>query len=126
MKSPRACRELAEPKIGRLTFDFATEKLKKLDAEVEAFMGFIVREKFQEKRNADISHKDLTEQWATQGLIHISYRTLRRLLRNLPLRNSAPKSVITRWPVLPGCADSMRSGNQFRQSSASATSELSK
>jgi hypothetical protein len=38
--------ELAERKVGRLTFYFAAEKLKKLDAEVEAFRRFVVREKF--------------------------------------------------------------------------------
>ena len=56
--------ELAEAKIGRLTFYFAAQKLKKLDAEVEAFNGFITREKFQQKRNYDISHKELPETWA--------------------------------------------------------------
>lgn len=70
--------ELAEYKVGRLTFYFAAEKLKKLEAEVEAFRRFIVREKFQEKRNADISHKELPEQWRTHGAVHIPYRTLRR------------------------------------------------
>jgi len=70
--------ELAECKVGRLTFYFAAQKLKKLDAEVEVFRRFITREKFQEKRNADISHKELPEQWRTQGPIHIPYRTLRR------------------------------------------------
>ncbi len=70
--------ELAECKVGRLTFYFAAQKLKKLDGEVEAFRRFIVREKFQEKRNADISHKELPEQWATQGPVHIPHRTLRR------------------------------------------------
>lgn len=70
--------ELAEIKIGRLTFHFAAEKLGELDPEVCAFRTFITREKLQQKRNQDISHKELPEQWAKHGPIHISYRTLRR------------------------------------------------
>jgi hypothetical protein len=70
--------ELAEPKTGRLTFHFAAEKLGNLDAEVRAFRSFIARGKFQQKRNQDISHKELPEQWAKHGPIHIPYRTLLR------------------------------------------------
>ena len=70
--------ELAEAKIGRLTFHFAAEKLGKLESEARAFRAFITCEKFQQKRNQDISHKELPEQWATHGPIHIPYRTLRR------------------------------------------------
>ena len=70
--------ELAEPKIGQLTFHFAATKLGKLDAEVRAFRTFITREKFQRKRNLDISHKELPEKWAQHGPIVIPYRTLRR------------------------------------------------
>jgi hypothetical protein len=70
--------ELAEDKVGRLTFYFAAQKLKMLHAEVEAFRGFIMRGKFQQKRNLDISHKELPEQWAKHGPIFVPYRTLRR------------------------------------------------
>ena len=70
--------ELAEPKIGRLTFHFAAEKLGKLHAEVRGFRTYITREKFQQKRNQKISHKDLPETWAEHGQIHITYRTLRK------------------------------------------------
>jgi hypothetical protein len=69
--------ELAEPKIGRLTFHFAATKLGKLDAEVRAFRTFITREKFQRKRNLDISHKELPEKWAQHAPIVIPYRSLR-------------------------------------------------
>jgi hypothetical protein len=68
--------ELAEAKIGQLTFYFASQKLKALAAEVEAFSDFIVREKLQQKRNLDISHKNLPEQWTDHGPIVIPYRTL--------------------------------------------------
>jgi hypothetical protein len=70
--------ELAEPKIGRLTFHFAATKLGKLDAEVRTFRIFITRGKFQQKRNLDISHKELPEKWAQHGPIVIPYRTLLR------------------------------------------------
>ena len=68
--------ELAEPKIGRLTFHFAAVKLGKLDDEIRAFCGFISREKFQEKRNSNISHKELPEQWDQHKHLHIPYRTM--------------------------------------------------
>ncbi len=68
--------ELAEEKVGRLTFYFAAKKLKELDADVEAFSRFITREKFQQKRNHDISHKELPEKWSDHRLIVIPYRTL--------------------------------------------------
>jgi hypothetical protein len=70
--------ELAEAKIGRLTFYFAAQKLKTLGADVKAFSAFITREKLQQKRNLDISHKELPEQWAKDGPIFIPYRRLRR------------------------------------------------
>ncbi len=70
--------ELAEPKIGRLSFHFAAEKLGKLRRDVDAFRSFIKREKFEQKRNQEISHKELPEQWAKHGPIHIPYRTLLR------------------------------------------------
>lgn len=70
--------ELAEAKIGRLTFYFAAQKLNGVDADVQAFSAFIIREKFQQKRNADISHKELPEQWATRAPLVISYQMLLR------------------------------------------------
>src|ERR1017187_2917886 len=65
--------ELAEVKTGRLTFHFAATKLGKLDGEVRAFRTFITRQKFQQKRNLDISHKELPEKWAQHGPIVIPY-----------------------------------------------------
>jgi len=56
--------ELAERKIGRLTFYFASEKLQSFEAEVQAFQQFIERHKFTEKRNSGISHKELPEKWS--------------------------------------------------------------
>jgi hypothetical protein len=68
--------ELAEPKIGRLTFHFASVKLSKLDKETEAYREFIERNKFDEKRNSDISHKELPETWSEHRHLSIPYRTV--------------------------------------------------
>jgi hypothetical protein len=70
--------ELAEPKIGRLTFHFAAVKLGRFEDEVRAFSGFIARGKFHEKRNYDISHKELPEEWDQHQHLHIPYRTMLR------------------------------------------------
>ncbi len=68
--------ELAEPKIGRLTFHFAATKLGKLDDEVRKYSTFVLRQKFQEKRNYEISHKELPEEWSQHKSIWITYRTV--------------------------------------------------
>jgi hypothetical protein len=72
--------ELAEPKIGRLTFHFAAAKLAKLNDEVKRFNTFISGRGFQDKRNYDISHKELPEEWSKHKHIHIPYRILRRAI----------------------------------------------
>jgi len=66
--------ELAEPKIGRLTFHFASLKLRTLETEAEAFANFIKRHKFDRKRNYDISHKELPEEWSDHEHLVIPYR----------------------------------------------------
>jgi hypothetical protein len=70
--------ELAEAKIGRLTFHFAAIKLTKLGDEVREFSTFISHQRFQEKRNYDISHKELPEEWSKNKHIEIPYRVLLR------------------------------------------------
>ena len=55
--------ELAEPKIGRLTFHFAAEKLDRFRPEVVSFDEFIKKKRFRTKRNYDIAHKELPERW---------------------------------------------------------------
>jgi len=68
--------ELAEAKIGRLTFHFASVKMSKLADETEAYRKFIERNKFDEKRNSDISHKELPETWSEHRYLSIPYRTV--------------------------------------------------
>jgi len=70
--------ELANAKIGRLTFHFASAKLKALQREEDLFRQFIQRHRFEEKRNYDISHKELPEQWSEHKFISISYKALLR------------------------------------------------
>lgn len=98
--------ELAEPKIGRLTFHFAAEKLGQFENDVRAFSGFIVREKFQLKRNYDISHKELPEEWDQHKHLHIPYRTmLKGIAMALRLMKRIDRKVIRQaakylWPEI--------------------------
>ena len=82
--------ELGERKIGRLTFYFAAVKLGKLNAESEAFTGFVRARGFEEKRNLDISHKALPEKWNEHRHRHIAYPTL---LRGIALASRLMKLV---------------------------------
>jgi hypothetical protein len=68
--------ELAEPKVGQLTFHFAAVKLGKLHEQVELFRRFVQHEGLQEKRNLDISHKALPETFADHRHRHIRYKSL--------------------------------------------------
>lgn len=68
--------ELAERKVGRLTFYFAQLKLNQLEEEVAEFNRFIEKNRFQEKRNYDISHKEMPESWTAHKLIHIPYEMI--------------------------------------------------
>ena len=72
--------ELAEPKIGRLTFHFAATKLQAFDADVRAFAKAIRNNGLEEKRNQDISHKVLPESWDDHKHRHIPYKTILRCL----------------------------------------------
>jgi hypothetical protein len=70
--------ELAERKIGRLNFHFASIKLKALDKEVTDFINYVQRNRFEEKRNSDISHKELPEKWSDHKYLHIEPRIVLR------------------------------------------------
>ncbi len=70
--------ELAEKKVGRLNFYFASIKLKVLDADVDDFTDYIQRNRFEEKRNANISHKELPEKWPDHKSLHIEPRIILR------------------------------------------------
>ncbi|HEY5998577.1 MAG TPA: hypothetical protein VI078_04655 [bacterium] len=68
--------ELSEPKVGRLTFHFASVKLNALQADVRRFATFIQRHRFDEKRNKDISHKECPETWSDHKYLHIPPRII--------------------------------------------------
>src|SRR6267154_5280873 len=68
--------ELAGEKVGRLTFFFAAAKLNALHSEENSFRRFIRSQRFEEKRNYDISHKELPEQWSEHKFISVPYRRL--------------------------------------------------
>jgi hypothetical protein len=64
--------ELAQEKIGRLNFYFAATKLKAFESEARQFSRYIDRHRFTEKRNYDISHKELPETWSEHKHIHVA------------------------------------------------------
>jgi len=68
--------ELAEKKVGQLTFYFVQEKLCLFKREVDEFVKFIHSNRFHEKRNYNISHKQLPEKWSGHKCIHIPYRRI--------------------------------------------------
>lgn len=70
--------ELSEIKVGRLTFHFVKEKTGQFETEINAYRKFIEQNRFHEKRNYDISHKELPEQWHEHKYIHIPYKTVIR------------------------------------------------
>jgi hypothetical protein len=69
--------ELAEGKIGCLNFYFAAEKLGRFHPKVADFSKYIEKNGFRQKRNQDISHKELPEKWEDhRAPLHIPYRTM--------------------------------------------------
>ncbi len=70
--------ELGENKIGQLTFHFATRKLSKFTEDARKFTEYVTRTKIRDKRNRDVSHKQLPSSRADQGYLHIEYRVLLR------------------------------------------------
>lgn len=73
--------ELAEEKIGRLNFCFAAEKLGKFHSEAADFSRHVEKNGFRQKRNQDISHKELPEKWEDhRAPLHIPYRIILRAI----------------------------------------------
>lgn len=67
--------ELAEMEIGQLNFHFAQQKLlNRFDfkGDVESYQKFIKKNRFKDKRNQYISHKQLPEKWTEHKEIFIS------------------------------------------------------
>ena len=92
--------ELAEHKIGQLTFHFAALKLGRFSTEVAAFTAYIIKTKIRDKRNRDVSHKQAPGQTSDQPYLHIKYRVLLgaialalRLMKQIDRHVLGPASV---------------------------------
>jgi predicted transcriptional regulator len=70
--------ELAEKKIGRLTFYFAARKINALTDEVSDFEKYIIKSKIRDKRNQDIAHKQFPGAKSPPIYLLIPYHTLLR------------------------------------------------
>jgi hypothetical protein len=70
--------ELAEAKVGQLTFYFAAKKFGRFAPDAAGFTDFLVKHRVREKRNRDVSHKQLPERWSDHRNIDIPYRILVR------------------------------------------------
>lgn len=68
--------ELAEEKVGKLNFYFASVKLNHLEKESKDFVKYIEKNKFKYKRNYDISHKELPEKWHNHKYLHIEPKVI--------------------------------------------------
>lgn len=68
--------ELAEKKIGRLNFYFAGKKINKLSKDINDYGKFIKKNRFKEKRNYEISHKELPEKWKDHKFVGIPYKKI--------------------------------------------------
>jgi len=87
--------ELAEKKIGQLTFHFAARKLGLFEAEADAFTAYILKSKIRDKRNRDVSHKQLPGEANKQTYLHIEYRVLlRAVARALRLMKRIDRHVL--------------------------------
>jgi len=91
--------ELAEDKVGRLNFYFVHLKIPQIKKEADEFARFVERNHFREKRNYDISHKELPEKWTERKSISIPYPTLLRgivlalrLMRQIDATHLGPRA----------------------------------
>jgi hypothetical protein len=98
--------ELAEQKVGQLTFYFVRVKLDRFENEVQNYENFIKKNRFREKRNYDISHKQLPEQWADHKHIHIPYFTILRgiaaalrLMKGMDAAHLGPRAKYLWWEM---------------------------
>lgn len=71
--------ELGQDKVGQINFYFASKKLSILKEEVVEYEYFIKRNKFRDRRNQYISHKQLPPTWeGHRAPQRISYLTILR------------------------------------------------
>lgn len=73
--------ELADKKVGQLTFHFASRKLKAFEKETDLFERFVKENKFTDRRNNFISHKNIKPTWdENKAPDRISYRTMTKAI----------------------------------------------
>lgn len=91
--------ELAEEKVGRLNFYFASVKFESLEKESKDFRNYIEKNKFKNKRNYDISHKMLPEKWHEHMYLGIEPKVILRgiakavhLMKKFDYLNLGPSS----------------------------------
>lgn len=70
--------ELSKNKIGRLNFSFAEKKLKITIPEIQIYSKYLIVNKFRDKRDSEISHKELPEKWNELKYLRIPYINLVR------------------------------------------------
>jgi hypothetical protein len=92
--------ELAYKKTGRINYFFASTKLHALQKEVSAFEKFVISNKFREKRNKFISHKELPAKWedhraaptiAYSTIVHAIAKAV-RLMKNIDCIHLGPRA----------------------------------
>jgi len=71
---------LAERKVARVTFHFASQKLHILRPEEEEYRNFIEQAKLKQKRDREIAHREQPEDWPEVGDIRIPYLKLLQAL----------------------------------------------
>lgn len=94
--------EIAEKKVGRLTFYFAAQKLKAFEAEADAFEKYIIKHEIRRMRNRDVSHKELPEKWSDHYSLRIPYKVqVRAVAMALRLMKRIDRKVL--GPSSPYC-----------------------
>jgi hypothetical protein len=87
--------ELAQKKIGRINFYFASVKLGILSKEIESYSAYIKSHHITRKRNYDISHRELPWKWSEHRLIHIpNHHVLRATAIALALMKKIDRHVL--------------------------------
>jgi hypothetical protein len=87
--------ELAQSRTGGLNFYFASQKLNAFQPDVAAFSKYVKSHKLTLKRNIDISHRQLPEQWTDHQHLHIpETHVLRAIAIALSLMKKIDRKVL--------------------------------
>lgn len=87
--------ELGERRIGRANFYFATEKLGELREAAKHYSSYVRSKGFKRRRDRDISHREVPQQWLDHRHIQISYMgKLRALAKALRLMKRIDRAAL--------------------------------